>query len=171
MELTFSSQTTKAEVFQQVQRFLDAEGLTVVSKDFERPWGGFFVIEESQARKFAHLFFPNTELAVAQIVGKLSPKILIVESGKRLSWQYHFRRSEIWKLIGGKAGVALSSNDDQGPVKELALGQIIELAQGQRHRLVGLDQFGVVAEIWRHTDPNHPSDEQDIVRLQDDFGR
>jgi hypothetical protein len=29
----------------------------------------------------------------------------------------------------------------------------------------------MVAEIWQHTDPNHPSDEDDIVRLQDDFGR
>jgi len=28
-----------------------------------------------------------------------------------------------------------------------------------------------VAELWRHLDPQHPSDEEDIVRLQDDFGR
>ena len=31
--------------------------------------------------------------------------------------------------------------------------------------------FAVVAEIWQHTDPEHPSDEDDIIRLQDDFGR
>jgi hypothetical protein len=42
---------------------------------------------------------------------------------------------------------------------------------GQRHRLIGLDQWGVVAEIWQHTDSENPSDESDIVRLQDDFGR
>jgi len=29
----------------------------------------------------------------------------------------------------------------------------------------------LVAEIWQHTDPKHPSNEEDIVRLQDDFGR
>jgi hypothetical protein len=40
-----------------------------------------------------------------------------------------------------------------------------------RHRLVGLDNWGVVTEIWQHTDVEHPSDESDIVRLQDDFGR
>ena len=27
------------------------------------------------------------------------------------------------------------------------------------------------AEIWQHTDPNHPSYEDDIIRVQDDFGR
>jgi mannose-6-phosphate isomerase len=37
--------------------------------------------------------------------------------------------------------------------------------------LVGLDQWGVVAEIWQHTDVTNLSDESDIVRLQDDFGR
>lgn len=45
------------------------------------------------------------------------------------------------------------------------------LPTGMRHRLVGLDNWGVVTEIWQHTDVEHPSDESDIVRLQDDFGR
>jgi hypothetical protein len=48
---------------------------------------------------------------------------------------------------------------------------VITLAQGERHRLVGLDVQGVIAEIWQHTDANHPSDEDDIIRVQDDFGR
>jgi hypothetical protein len=37
--------------------------------------------------------------------------------------------------------------------------------------LIGLDQQALVAEIWQHTDPKNPSNEEDIVRLQDDFGR
>ena len=49
-------------------------------------------------------------------------------------------------------------------------GDQIKLQQGIRHRLVGLKDFGVVAEIWQHTDPV-PSDEDDIIRVQDDFGR
>ena len=39
------------------------------------------------------------------------------------------------------------------------------------HRLVGLSNWGIIAEIWQHTDPEKPSDEEDIVRVQDDFGR
>jgi mannose-6-phosphate isomerase len=56
-------------------------------------------------------------------------------------------------------------------VQELNIGDVVQLAQGQRHRLVGLNQWGVLAEIWQHTDPSNPSDEDDIVRVQDDFGR
>jgi mannose-6-phosphate isomerase len=47
----------------------------------------------------------------------------------------------------------------------------ITLRQGERHRLIGLEGWGVLAEIWQHPDANHPSDENYIVRVQDDFGR
>jgi mannose-6-phosphate isomerase len=169
--LNFTTQSTKEEIFKQVDTYLNENGFTVVDKDFDRPWGGFFVIDEEQARRFSHIFFPTMEVVLSQMVGKLSPKILIVQPGKRLSWQYHFRRAEIWKLVAGKAGVATSNNDEQGPVEELQVNKVINLPQGQRHRLVGLDAWGMIAEIWQHTNPNHPSDENDIVRLQDDYGR
>lgn len=47
----------------------------------------------------------------------------------------------------------------------------VQTQQRQRHRLVGLETWGVIAEIWMHSDPDAPSDENDIVRLEDDFGR
>ena len=102
---------------------------------------------------------------------KLSPKILVVAPQKRLSWQYHFRRAEIWRVIGGQAGVVVSDTDEQTPVRALSIGDEINLKQGERHRLVGVDAWGIVAEIWQHVDAAHPSDEDDIVRLEDDFGR
>ena len=95
----------------------------------------------------------------------------MVQANKRLSWQYHFRRAEIWKLVAGTAGVVTSDTDQEGPVQTLKIGEIIRLKQGQRHRLVGLDGWGMIAEIWQHTDAARPSDEDDIVRVQDDFGR
>ena len=49
-------------------------------------------------------------------------------------------------------------------------GDQIKLRQGERHRLVGLADYGVVAEIWQHTD-EIPSNEDDIIRVQDDFNR
>jgi len=64
-----------------------------------------------------------------------------------------------------------SDTDEQTEVDKYQKGDVIVLDKGERHRLVGLDDWGIVAEIWQHTDPNHPSDEDDIVRLQDDFGR
>lgn len=161
----------KPEVFDSAEKYLSDNGFIIAAKDFDRPWGGFFVIDEAQAQKFAELFFPDVELSTLRIGGKLSPKILMVQTDKRLSWQYHHRRAEIWKLVAGTAGVIISETDEEGPLKKLQLGEIIRLRQGQRHRLVGLDGWGMIAEIWQHTDAGEPSDEDDIVRLQDDFGR
>jgi mannose-6-phosphate isomerase len=162
----------REQVFSSVASYLKDEGFTVVSKDFHRPWGGFFVLDETQASDFAAKYFPDVDFSSLMISGKLSPKILMVEPNKRLSWQYHHRRAEIWKLVAGTAGVVTSNSDHQGEVKPLSVGEVIRLKQGQRHRLVGLaGGWGMIAEIWQHTDANNPSDESDIVRVQDDFGR
>jgi len=162
---------TKDSVMSTVENYLLNLGFNVAAKDLKRPWGGFFVLDEAQAKKFGTLYFPGIDISSLKISGKLSPKILMVESNKRLSWQYHFRRAEIWKLVAGVAGVVTSETDLEGPVHQLKVGEIIRLKQGQRHRLVGLEGWGMIAEIWQHTDNQHPSDEDDIVRVQDDFGR
>lgn len=143
----------------------------MVSKDHNRPWGGFFVLDESQAQQFIAEFFPHLSLEAFAGYEKLSPKILVVAPEQRLSWQYHHRRAELWKLIGGVAGVVISDTDEQTDLQNLSIGDIINLKCGERHRLVGTDGYGVVAEIWQHTDKANPSDEDDIVRVQDDFGR
>jgi mannose-6-phosphate isomerase len=101
----------------------------------------------------------------------LSPKILIVKPKSRLSWQYHNRRTEIWQVYKGTAGIIRSDSDEENEMKVYNEGAQIVLQQGERHRLIGLNETSVVAEIWQHTDANHPSDEDDIIRVQDDFGR
>ncbi|MEX0929775.1 MAG: phosphoheptose isomerase [Balneolales bacterium] len=169
--LSFPAKAEKVEVFHAVQTYLEEQGFVLTFKDDARPWGGFYYIEEGQAPQFISEFFPRLNLADFRGFDKLSPKILLVAPGKRLSWQYHRRRSEIWKVIGGKAGVIVSDTEEETPVRTLAPGEGISLKQRQCHRLVGLDEWGLVAEIWQHTDPVRPSDEEDIVRLQDDFGR
>ncbi|GHN02833.1 hypothetical protein WSM22_43220 [Cytophagales bacterium WSM2-2] len=164
--------SSKEDVMKSIEDYLKEIKLNVASRDFSRPWGGFFVLDESQADHFIKLYFPHLKASDLKIAGKLSPKILVVAPSQRLSWQYHHRRAEIWKLIAGVAGVVTSDTDVEGPRRELALEEIIQLTQGQRHRLLGLPGgWGVIAEIWRHTDANNPSDENDIVRVQDDFGR
>ncbi len=169
--MNISSELSKEEVFGQVRDWLESEKFKVVQEDQTRPWGGFFVLDESQIQKFRQQFFASVPLSDLQLRNKLSPKILVVGPGMRLSWQYHHRRAEIWKLIGGEGGIVISKTDEEGPLKHLKLDQVIQLAQGERHRLVGLDNWGIVAEIWMHTDLNDPSDEEDIVRVQDDFQR
>jgi mannose-6-phosphate isomerase-like protein (cupin superfamily) len=154
-----------------VSATLTQQGFTIAKEDPTRPWGGFFVIDEYQAQQFADTYFNGLSVDNLRISGKLSPKVLLVAPHQRLSWQYHHRRAEIWQVVQGPVGVATSDTDEQGEVKSYQVGERIVLKQGERHRLVGLKDWGVLAEIWQHTDANNPSDEDDIVRVQDDFGR
>jgi len=162
---------TKEQVFDKAATMLKALNFSVLSRDDSRPWGGFYVLDESQAAAFAKKYFPDEDFDALKITNKLSPKIILVAPNKRLSWQYHHRRAEIWKCIGGSVGVITSHTDEEKSRHKLKEGDIIKLAQGERHRLIGLSDWGMVAEIWQHTDELNPSNEQDIVRVQDDFGR
>ncbi len=169
--MKFAAETPKETVFNHLEEYLYDLSLGVDKVDNSRPWGGFFVIDESEAEKFIDIYFPHLTKDELNISGKLSPKILVVAPNKRLSWQYHHRRAEIWKLIGGTAAVVTSDTDEEKQITNLEIDDIIQLKQGERHRLIGLEEWGIVAEIWRHTDAQNPSDENDIVRVQDDFGR
>lgn len=161
----------KAELFNEIREKLERQGFRVENEDQTRPWGGFFVIDENQAQDFADQYFDGINVQDLKISGKLSPKILIVSPNKRLSWQYHHRRAEIWRVVQGEVGVVTSPTDEEHELQILKEGESIRLSQGERHRLVGLGEYGVIAEIWQHTDAQNPSDEDDIVRVQDDFGR
>jgi len=160
------------EIFADLAERLRQQGLRVERQDAARPWGGFFVLAENQAQLFADLYFDGLAVEKLRLAGgQLSPKVLVVAPHQRLSWQYHHRRAEIWQVVRGPVGVAISDDDQPTEVKSYPPGERVLLAQGQRHRLVGLADWGVVAEIWQHTDAVRPSDEDDIVRVQDDFGR
>lgn len=161
----------KEQVFDKVASLLADLNFKIVNKDLSRPWGGFYVIDEAQAAQFAKHFFPGENLSEIKITEKLSPKILIVAPHKRLSWQYHHRRAEIWKCISDKVRVATSDSDEQTHIHVLNNGDIIKLPTGKRHRLIGMEDWGIVAEIWQHNDESNPSDEDDIIRLQDDYNR
>lgn len=161
----------KSTIFKSVKKQLETNGLSIVTVDDDRPWGGFFVISDESLKAFLELFFPDLDLSESESKHALSPKILLVQPNKRLSWQYHHRRSEYWAVVDGKVGVIISDDDHQKPVQTYESGSHIRIEQGERHRLVGLDEWGMVAEIWKHSDPSNPSNENDIIRLEDDFGR
>lgn len=169
--LLISPDLNKSQLINCVEDYLIDAGFLISSRDFERPWGGFFVLDEKQVKKFKELFFPDVELSEAQYSQKLSPKFLVVAPGARLSWQYHFRRAELWTLVAGEAALSRSMDDHQGPVLAMEVGKVVSLAQGERHRLIGTTAWGIVAEIWMHVDQERPSDEEDIIRLADDYAR
>ena len=61
------------------QKLIESFGFKIVSKDFQRPWGGFLVINENQAQNFSNQFFKGIDVDSLKISEKLSPKILIVK--------------------------------------------------------------------------------------------
>lgn len=144
-----------------LKTLLDIYG--VEDSDTNRPWGSWYLIKN--VVKFIELF------PTINSTNNISPKLLVVNPKKRLSWQYHHRRDEIWKVIQGPVAVILSGDNHQTPFKIYNVGEIINIPALQRHRLIGLSDIGIVAEIWKHVDSENPSDENDIVRVSDDFGR
>ncbi len=108
----------------------------------ERPWGNFTVLDEGAGYKV---------------------KRIEVLPGKRLSYQQHARRAEHWFIVQGAAKVTLDG-------KELSLdaGEYIDIPIGAAHRI---ENPGEVKVIFVEVQRGDYLGEDDIVRLQDDFGR
>jgi len=88
-------------------------------------------------------------------------KLLYVKASSRLSLQYHKNRKEFWKVIRGPVGVQIGDENFTGNE-----GDEFEVPAGAKHRLQGLSSHGIILEI-----SFGDFDENDIVRLDDDFGR
>lgn len=159
------------ENFLSIRNEIESFGYQIISKDLNRPWGGFLVIDEDQSQKFSNQFFDGLKIESLQITERLSPKILIINPNSKLSWQYHIRRAEIWSIYKGPVGIIRSKNNFQNNMEIIDSGNQIKIKQGERHRIVGLKNSAIIAEVWQHTDFKNPSDENDIIRLEDDFGR
>ena len=138
----------------------------------EKPWGASIRLDDSQLDQFLKLYYKGVELPDFPANTSLSPKCLILAPHKRFSWQVHQRRWEVWRIAVGPTSLDQSETDEPPQQPErFAQGDVIKINENMRHRAVGLDNWAVIAEIWVHTDANNPSDEDDIRRIADDFGR
>jgi len=150
-----------------------SKGYTLADVDEHKPWGAYYRLADECAKQFVAEYFPSKTVEELGQGGSLSPKFLIFEPGKKLSLQYHNRRAEIWRVIEGTLTAAISDNDEEGEWKTYLAGEELSYGAFARHR-AGAPENGdwvVVAEIWQHTDLNNPTNEDDIIRLADDFGR
>jgi mannose-6-phosphate isomerase len=172
--LELTSNELKEDVVKGVRSSIEKAGFTIVEEDTGRPWGAFFRLENKDANVFVGDFFTDLSLEEARLGNpdaELSPKILLVSPGQRLSWQYHNRRAERWKFIND-GGYHRSLGDDQGSLVNAQAGDVVQFDKAERHRLVASENhYTVVAEIWQHTNPDEVSNEDDIIRLQDDYHR
>jgi mannose-6-phosphate isomerase-like protein (cupin superfamily) len=109
----------------------------------ERPWGSWTVLDDDA---------PDHKV-----------KRLVVRPGKRLSYQRHSHRAEHWFIV---RGTALVTRDGQEVV--VGPGEAVDIALGAAHRVENVGTDDVVLIEVQHGDY---FGEDDIVRLEDDFGR
>ncbi len=169
--MEFQPTSTKEQVVQKITEHLKEQGFELIDADYSKPWGAYFSINEDQADKFIASYCPGLDRSTLQYDRRLRPKILLIAPGQRLSWQYHSRRAEVWRAVAGPFAVIRSETNQETEPQILYPGDTVIFLQGQRHRGAGLENWGVVAEIWQHVDPANPSDEADIVHVQDDYAR
>ncbi|MBC7512725.1 hypothetical protein H7142_03665 [Candidatus Saccharibacteria bacterium] len=171
----FDATISKKTALDHVKTMIDQLNYQIVEADEQKPWGGMYRLADDQIERFIAEFFPGLTLDEARLGRsdvRLSPKFLLVEPGKRLSWQYHVRRAERWHfLLPGS--YSHSYEDNPSDVTAAIAGTIVQLAEGERHRVstANATHYTLLAEIWQHTNPTSPSDENDIIRLQDDYRR
>ena len=88
-------------------------------------------------------------------------KILTISPGQRCSLQYHNDRKEFWKIIEGEAMLEIGDQKIDAKV-----GDNFEIPPKTNHRINGKDKPGKILEISFGN-----FNENDIVRLEDDYGR
>ena len=163
---------SKEQIIFQLKLYISKQGFEIAEENTEKPWGAYFKLSHKNTDKFIKNYFELDEKIKQETKGlNLDPKFLLVAPQKKLSWQYHFNRAEIWTILAGPVQVITSDDNMEKNEKIMQAGEKIEIQTGERHRLVGMDNWGIVAEIWVHTNKNKLSDESDIIRVQDDFGR
>ncbi len=170
MDIITNENSSKQDILTQVKQEIIKYNLHISDSNETKPWGAYYCLSDSDISKFIELYFHDIKSEI-ESDATLSPKILIVMPQARLSWQYHDRRSEIWKVIKGPIHAAISDSDGEVPPVEYSDNQIIKISCTQRHRLIGSGSWGIVAEIWQHAEKDNLSNEEDITRLQDDYGR
>jgi mannose-6-phosphate isomerase len=117
-------------------------GIDPSPKFDRRPWGTFTVLDEGENFKV---------------------KRIEVLPGKRLSYQKHAQRAEHWFMVQGTAKVTLDDREIN-----VSAGEAIDIAVGSAHRVENPgEELLVFIEVQRGSYLG----EDDIVRLQDDFGR
>ena len=108
----------------------------------ERPWGSFENLLDEEYCKV---------------------KRIIVKPGQRLSYQYHKNRNECWVIVQGAATVTL---DDK--IHTFIEGDVVQIEYGTKHRVENKSEQDL---IFIETQTGTYFGEDDIVRIEDDYGR
>ncbi|MBU2649195.1 phosphomannose isomerase type II C-terminal cupin domain [bacterium] len=113
-----------------------------LNSEYHRPWGHYIILADEDDHKV---------------------KRIVVKPQKRLSLQLHHKRSEHWYIISGEAEITLGNQ-----ILHLKQGEIVDIPVETAHRV---RNPGTVDLVFIEIQTGTYFEEDDIVRLEDDFGR
>jgi len=112
------------------------------SREDQRPWGFYRVLSDQSDHKV---------------------KQITVWPGKRLSLQSHRHRSEHWLIVSGQARVTVNDRE-----YDLNAQDAVDIPRGAAHRI---QNTGGIPLVFVEVQLGDYFGEDDIIRLDDDFGR
>jgi len=118
------------------------DSLLMTNDTTVRPWGKFENLYEGETCKV---------------------KIITVKPGQRISYQFHHHRDETWKIVEGEGHVTVD-----GEERHLRTGQVIFIPKKVKHRIHNRGETNLV---FVEIQTGESFSEDDIVRLDDDYGR
>jgi mannose-6-phosphate isomerase len=121
---------------------MSAVGVPFRGRRVEKPWGYELIWAEQQ-----------------RYVGK----ILHIERGQQLSYQYHRQKEETIHLLSGVLELQVASADGPRQTLRLQPGQSFHIVPGLRHRMTAIETCDVLEASTPELD--------DVVRLEDRYGR
>ena len=116
----------------------------IIENAEKRPWGIYRILLET----------PYTKV-----------KEIVVNPNQKLSLQYHNHRSEVWTIVKGDGVFTNGKNLDY----VVFVRDVIEIKQGDCHRITAGDEGVTFIEV--QLSPEGIFDEDDIVRIEDKYGR
>lgn len=90
-------------------------------------------------------------------------KILVIETGRRISLQYHRRKVESILVVAGRMRLELAGDDGVVRTEELGPGEGRLIPVGRTHRYGAIERVELIEVSSPELD--------DVVRVEDDFGR
>ena len=90
-------------------------------------------------------------------------KVLVIDAGKRLSLQRHLVKDESILVTAGRLRLTLEDDDGTIRVEELVEGDHRRVRPGRIHRYEAIERCELIEVSTPELD--------DVVRLEDDFGR
>jgi mannose-6-phosphate isomerase-like protein (cupin superfamily) len=113
-----------------------------IGRRVEKPWGH-------------ELIWAHTDRYVG--------KILVIETGKRLSLQRHEIKDESILVLSGRLRLFIEDDDGTVRIEELGAGGSRRVETGRIHRYEAIERCELVEVSTPELD--------DVIRLEDDFGR